>query len=325
MSFDAAARDALRFIRKVRPLAAAVESVPMAGEPFAPSSDPPILRAAEILEGKEMRAIPVCRDPEVEEGFSAFLDGSQRVQIIAQEAGIPIVLGTVSAAIRVREERRMRSWGRRPPVVERRLYMPFSYLESAAFDSRVPFEIVDTSEPDSSGVVPSQHPASLMERAVKKVQEDRERAELSLAEAWCESEEGALFVDGGIGGSCAVATSALAVGVVKSHRTLHADGDALRTVLRLKVSERSPVFRITSRSRTSVASWYLRVRGADARDAMWGLVRVEAPEEGWSTERANEISCWVLRESAPLSLPDHRWDKMAYGVRDTEEFLRAIS
>jgi hypothetical protein len=27
----------------------------------------------------------------------------------------------------------------------------------------------------------------------------------------------------------------------------------------------------------------------------------------------------------PLSLPDGRWDKMAYGVRDAEEFLRAIS
>ncbi|MBA3657101.1 MAG: hypothetical protein H0W69_07105 [Gemmatimonadaceae bacterium] len=297
----------------------------MAGEPFAPSSDPPILRVAEILEGGEMRAIPVERDPAVEEGFAAFLDGSQRVQVIAQEAGIPIVLGTVSAAIRVRVERRMQSWGRRPPVLERRLYLPFAYLESAATDAAIPFQLVDTSEADYNGVIPSQHPASLMERAVKKVQEDRERAELALAEAWCQSESGALFIDGGIGGSGAVATSSLAVGVVKSHRTLHADGDALRTVLRLGVAERSPVFRVTSRSRTSVASWYLRIRSADARDAMWGLVRIEAPEGGWSTERADEISRWVLRESSPLSLPDHRWDKMAYGVRDTEEFLRAIS
>lgn len=297
----------------------------MAGEPFAPSSDPPILRAAEILEGDEMRAIPVDRDPAVDEGFAAFLDGAQRVQIIAQEAGIPIVLGTVSAAVRVRIERRMQSWGRRTPVVERRLYMPFAYLESMATDVALPFQVVDTSEADYNGIIPSQHPASLMERAVKKVQEDRERAELSLAEAWCKSEKGALFVDGGIGGSGAVATSGLAVGVIKSHRTLHAEGDALRTVLRLGVAERSPVFRVTSRSRTSVASWYLRLRSADARDAMWGLVRIEAPEEDWSSARAMEISRWVLRESSPLSLPDHRWDKMAYGVRDTEEFLRAIS
>ncbi len=272
-----------------------------------------------------MRAIIVERNTPVDEGFSAFLDGAQRMQIIAQEDGIPIVLGTVSAAIRVRVERRMQSWARRSPVVERRLYMPFAYLENAVTDAAVPFELVDTSEADYNGAIPSQHPAALMERAVKKVQDDRERAELSLAQAWCESEEGLLFIDGGIGGSAPVATSGLAVGIVKSHRTLHAEGDALRTVLRLRVGERSPVFRITSRSRTSVASWYLRVRAADARDAMWGLVRIEAPEEEWSPMRANEISCWVMRESSPLSLPDKRWDKMAYGVHDTEEFLRAIS
>lgn len=272
-----------------------------------------------------MRAIAVGKTGDPDAGFAAFLDGAQRIQIIAQEAGIPIVLGTVSAAVRIRIDRRMQSWGRRLPVVERRLYMPYAYLESAMTDETLPFEIVDTSEPDSNGVIPSQHPASLMERAVKKVQEDRERAELSLAAAWCETEEGSLYLDGGIGGSATVASSSLVVGIVKSHRTLHAEGAALRTVLRLEVGERSPVFRLASRSRTSVVSWYLRVRSADARDAMWGLVRVEAREEGWSSERTDEISRWVLRESSPLSLPDPRWDKMAYGVRDTEEFLRAIS
>ena len=324
MSFDAAARDALRFVRQIRPHAAAVESVPVAGEPFAPSGDPPILRAAEILEGREMQAIPVEGSSE-SEGFAAFLDGTQRAQILAQEDGIPIILGTVSAAIRVRIDRRMQTWGRRGPVIERRYYMPFAYLPDMLTVSESPFPIVDTSEPDSSGLIPSQHPASLTERAIKKITEDRERAELKLAEQWCASEPGTLFVDGGIGGSHAVATSACAVGVVKSHRTLHAEGDALRTVLRMKVAQRSSVFRLTSRSRTSVASWYLRVRSPEARDAMWGLVRIEAQEEGWGSDRADEISRWVLRESSPLALPDNRWDKMAYGVRDTEEFLRAIS
>jgi hypothetical protein len=42
------------------------------------------------------------------------------------------------------------------------------------------------------------------------------------------------------------------------------------------------------------------------------------------TERADEVSRWVLAETAPLSLPDGRWDKMAYGIRDCEEFLKAI-
>jgi hypothetical protein len=46
---------------------------------------------------------------------------------------------------------------------------------------------------------------------------------------------------------------------------------------------------------------------------------------GDAASRADEISRWIIAEGAPLALPDGRWDKMAYGIRDTEEFLRAIS
>ncbi|HNV76892.1 MAG TPA: hypothetical protein PKH96_19580, partial [Gemmatimonadaceae bacterium] len=38
---------------------------------------------------------------------------------------------------------------------------------------------------------------------------------------------------------------------------------------------------------------------------------------------ADRISQWVAAESAPLSLPDARWDTMAYGIRDCEVYLRA--
>jgi hypothetical protein len=54
-------------------------------------------------------------------------------------------------------------------------------------------------------------------------------------------------------------------------------------------------------------------------------VRVEIADASDAVTRADEISRWVLAESSPLSLPDGRWDKMAYGIRDAEEFLRAIS
>jgi hypothetical protein len=62
---------------------------------------------------------------------------------------------------------------------------------------------------------------------------------------------------------------------------------------------------------------------------MWGLVRVEVapPAAGGDAgvgRRADEVSRWILAEVAPVALPDGRWDKMVYGVRDCEEFLRAI-
>ena len=43
------------------------------------------------------------------------------------------------------------------------------------------------------------------------------------------------------------------------------------------------------------------------------------------TARADEVSRWLLAESSPLAAPDPRWDRMAYGIRSAEEFLRATA
>jgi len=63
-----------------------------------------------------------------------------------------------------------------------------------------------------------------------------------------------------------------------------------------------------------------------------GLVRVEVAltrevESSAATlsTRAADVSRWILAERAPLALPDARWDRMVYGIRDCEEFLRATA
>jgi hypothetical protein len=295
-----------------------------------PSADPPVLRAAQLVEGSTMRAIPVNGvRPDNTSGFGAFLDGAQRVQIMGHHEGIPVVYGTASAAIRVRINRRMVTWGHQPPRVQRKFFLPLRYLPEfggiQAEISPARLDIVDTSKPDKSGSFPSLHPTALLDRAMRAVDDMREQLEHELAEAWCALGEAPLFIDGGISGNPRVASSSCAIGVVKSHRTLFAEDEALRTVFALAKGERSSVFRVSPRSRSSVISWYLRVRDAVGHDAMWGLVRVEVAECDRPAERADEISRWVMAEMSPLSLPDGRWDKMAYGVRDCEEFLRAIS
>jgi hypothetical protein len=160
---------------------------------------------------------------------------------------------------------------------------------------------------------------------MQKVQQDREALERRLAEAWCDAESSPLYVDGSISASATASTSPLAVGVIKNHRTLYADGDAFRIVVSLRPGERSSAFRVASGFKHPVASWYVRIRSAVGRDALFGLVRVEAAESEDLAQRADEISRWIIAEGSPLALPDHRWDKMSYGVRDTEEFLIAIS
>src|ERR1700682_6650475 len=76
------------------------------------SSDPPALRAAAVIEGTALRAVRVPDfSPEAKSGFGAFLDGTQKVQIVAHHSGMPIVIGTVSAAVRIRVDRRLTTGG----------------------------------------------------------------------------------------------------------------------------------------------------------------------------------------------------------------------
>lgn len=282
----------------------------------------PRLMAATLLEDKVLRAHPVGGIAEPH--FAAFLDGTQRSRAIAHAGEVPIVHGVIAAVIRERVDRRMRTWA--TPTVSHALYAPLALLPRPWRDAldRADVSVVDTLErrqPDSL------HPFALQDAAIHAVQEARERAERALAESWCQRHDGQLCVDGSVSGSERVATSDCVTGVVKSHRTLYAEGDALRTVLRLRARERSSVFRVTSQRRTPVASWYLRVRDPVGHDPLWGLIRVEVAEPASGTpasQRADDVSRWVLAEALPLAVPDGRWDKMMYGIRDCEEFLRAI-
>lgn len=326
-SWPASAHDARRFILDRLPGSSPVEGVSAGADQYGRADEPATLVEPSVIEGGEFRAVRVLNkgEPRGQSGFSGFLDGTQRITIVNQHEGIPIVWATVSAAIRVRVNRRLVSWPARGPSVQGRFYLPLRYVAALGEDVRNDARVVDTAEQRSGENIPSRHPAALMECAVQKVQNDRERLEQELAEQWCASEAGTLYVDGSITASAVSSKSSHAVGVIKTHRRLYADGDAFRVLVNLSAGERSSVFRVSPRSRFAVASWYVRVREARGHDALFGLVRVEAAEVDDMSIRADEISRWIMAEGAPLALPDGRWDKMAYGIRDTEEFLRAIS
>lgn len=301
----------------------------MAGESvleFASSgNDAPRLISATLLEPGALRARPVIAPPAA--AFLGFLDGTQRSEIISHVGATPIVLGRAAAVIRARRERRLQTW--RVPLLETRVYAPRTALTPVAWEALTLASAGQLEDTSAASEGQALHPFALRDAAVHLVQSHREALEQRLAEQWCGEVFEPLFIDGGISGSERVAVSPYTVGVVKSHRTLYAEGDALRTVLQLARGERSSVFRITSPKRTTVASWYLRLRAPEGHDPMWGLVRVEiahpTPEKVDAIgDRADEVSSWILAEATPLALPDARWDKMVYGIRDCEEFLRAV-
>lgn len=291
-------------------------------EMTAEASEPPKLAEATVIEGRALRAIPVRGRGEV--AIAAFLDGRQESAVkMYRSGGVPIVAGTVGAVIRERRERRMFTWKHR---VDQRVYVPRRYMSAAdlrALDASGA-AVRDTTDGADDA---TEHPIALRELARNLVRNDRESLEHALARDWCAAETRPLLIDGGISAAQPIARSACAIGVVKSHRTLYVRGDGLRVTLALGASERTSVFLITPEKRAPVASWYLRLRDRTGHDPMWGLVRVEvsAPrDEDDIGARADEVSRWILAEASPVALPDTRWDKMVYGVRDCEEFLRAV-
>ncbi len=280
-----------------------------------------------------MRARMVPGEPEAV--FAGFLDGIQASRIVGYWQGLPIVHGSVAAVVRARRERRLVTHGN-GPLIERSLYIPRALVPPTLWDEAEAaangLAVVDTGDElpgdraASRAGVEGGHPTALAERAVHVVEHHRERLERRLAEEWCLATSDPLYIDGSVTGSERVARAGCVVGVIKRHRTLYVAADRLEMIASLAPGERTTAVRLAPARRTPVLSWYLRLRDAAGRDPAWGLVRIEVAELDASgvTARADEVSRWVLAERAPLALPDARWHTMAYGIKDCEEFLRAI-
>jgi hypothetical protein len=278
-----------------------------------------------MVEGTRLVAIPV--EPAGVVGFDAFLDGAQRSHVVDYAGTIPIVGGQIAAVIRKRVNRRMTTW---PGgyAADSRLYAPVQLLGSEATRRfrDAGLELRDTLKPNEES---SGHPLELLRAAVDGVKRDRERLEQDLAESWVGQMETPLFVDGLLPAGTQASQSPWCIGVVKSHHTIYTPGDSLPVILGLREEERSSVFLIERAWGPRVLSWYLRLREPPTADPFMGLVRVEvARTPGLDTRaavarRADEVSQWILAERAPLALPDERWDRMVYGIRDCEEYLRA--
>jgi hypothetical protein len=333
---DASLRSAQRLLGTWIPYARTADGPGPTLETLPVSPESPRLVAAPSVEGGRIEARRVPGDPVA--AFGGFLDGIQASRVAGHWEGVPIVHGTVGAVIRARRDRRLVTHGT-GPLVERCLCVPRWLVPPALWDAVQDaaighaLKILDTGDaPESEGVGEDStadsesHPFALAERAVHVVRTQRERLERRLAEQWSRTEESPLYLDGSITGSERVATAKSVIGVIKGHRTLYVGADGLPLIAKLEVGERTTVVRLSPARRTPVLSWYLRLRDATGRAPTWGLVRVEVAElsERHITARADEISRWVLAERAPVSLPDWRWDTMAYGIRDCEEFLRAI-
>jgi hypothetical protein len=274
-----------------------------------------IAPAAPLEDGSFVRAVPGVTAPE----FAAFLDGVQNSRAAAWlSSGVPIVVASVGAVILERVGGNLTTWenGIR---VQRVLLAPRGLVDDAVWASLgAAGHLEDTrADPDD------RHPDALLLRAVHVVESLRAAQECALAELWVAQRREPLYVDGGLSALGAASRSPFAIGVVKSHRTIHVEASRLPELFALGEGERTPVRSVAAAHRASVWTWYLRLRAATASDPLHGLARIEvAPQDGGVTARADEVSRWVLAERTPIALPDARWDVLSYGIARCEAYLK---
>lgn len=263
----------------------------------------PVKRAeSRVVEGTALAAVAVGRSEA--SGFTHFLDGIQRSQPVWEINGVCAVYGYVAAVVRHRPERRLEtSWWE----CREALYGPAWLRELSGFDPAIWVEAGSLDEADW--------------RAASKQALDEQRAHLErqAAEWWCQNARGWLMVDGNM----EVALSQQTVGVIKSHQTQYFSTDDQGVIWGLRPGERSSVFEPLGKRRMPVFSWYLRLRDPGVNEVTFGLVRVEMASSLTTLAMADEVSRWLMAETAPLSLPDPRWDRMLYPIRDCEQYLKS--
>lgn len=243
-------------------------------------------------------------------GTLAFLDGTQRTEIVAYSGSAPILAAEISAAVRERRDRILRT------VASDRALLAIG--RASALDAAG--EALDGLERvDLDGASP--HPIRDLVEARRKVDHRRGNLELSVGDEYRRRSPGWLLIDGSLGVSPGWAADPRIVGISKSHATLPFDSPELDLYLRLPAGHRTSIFE-PAQGIAPVRAWALRLWPWEGKDLFHGLVRVEVAPVNGTGAIADEISRWVLAERAPLS-DDPRADRLLYGIHSVEQYLRA--
>ncbi len=270
------------------------------------------IRPARLLEDLPLTGHPVGTAEPWPEPV-AFLDGIQRSEVMAYAGASPVVVAEIAAAVMERVERRLGV----AQVERRRLVIArpevLTRLEDAAEDH------LSVALPADGPV----HPVGDYHLARREVDAARGRLEVELGRRYRRGSESWLIVDGALAESPHWAADPRMLGIAKSHATLPFAELELERYLRIPPGCRSPVFQPAGREIAPVYSWALRLWPWEGKDLLHGLIRVEASPTSATLARADQLSRWLLAERAPVSSPDPRWDRLLYGIRAVEEYLRA--
>jgi hypothetical protein len=272
------------------------------------------IRQARLVEDAELAWHPVAR-PEAWPDPLAFLDGVQRSELVAYAGAAPLVVAQVAAAVRERRDRRLAT------VVEARRTLLLGRPEAIAAAGDLPSGLDTVALPTDD----PPHPVRDLVNAARALDRARGALELTLGDRYRSRSDGWLLIDGALSDSPVWAADRRMIAVSKSHATLPFDGPDLERFLRLPMGHRTSIYAPQTRSLAPVRQWALRLWPWEGRDVFHGLVRVEVAPENATPELADLLSRRLLAERSPISTPDHRWDRLVYGIHSVERYLRAAA
>ncbi|HEX6089090.1 MAG TPA: hypothetical protein VFZ13_02915 [Gemmatimonadales bacterium] len=271
--------------------------------------DDAVIRPARLLEDPMLRTHALGESVPFDEPV-AFLDGTQRMELLGYAGTAPVALVEIRAAVRQRVRGLFTT-----AIRERQVYLLGRRSALAAFGE--PVEGVEALELPEGPAHPFRDLAEIRRTA------DRVRGnlELSAADAFRRVNAGWLVIDGSLSGSPTLAEDSRAIGIVKGHTTLPFDGADLEQYLHLPPAHRSSFFEPTPGYRPVVA-WALRLWPWEGRDLFHGLVRLEVAPANGTPERADAISRAIMAERLPVS-GGPQWDRLLYGTHTVQQYLRA--
>jgi hypothetical protein len=287
---------------------------PATGIPESSSgrADEACIRPARLVEDPTLTCRPVGH-AEAWPGALAFLDGVQRMHLVAYAGAAPVYVAEIAAAVRERCGGRLRT------VAEERRHLAIARpraLEAAggALDGLMTVALPEDEPP---------HPVRDLMLAGRALDRARGQLELDLGHRFRARSDGWLVVDGSLSESPDWSSDHRMLGISKSHAALPFDGADLERYLRLPRGHRTSIFAPQSRSVAPVLAWALRLWDWETKDLFHGLVRIEVAPSNGDPATADRLSRHVLAERAPLSTPDPRWDRLLYGIHSVEQYLRA--
>jgi hypothetical protein len=270
------------------------------------------LAPATLVEGRELDAFAIPASTPWPEPIG-YLDGIQRSELVGYLGSSPLLVGEIGAAVRVRQNRRLRS------VLEDHRLLALarpSVLAAAG-------EVLEGLEPVPLPDEEPPHPIRDLLNAGRALDQVRGALEIRLGDRYRASWDSWLVVDGVLSESPRWAADTRMVAISKSHSVLPFAGRDLEQYLRLPAGHRSSIYVPVTRSLAPVRSWGLRLWPWQGHDLLHGLVRVEVAPSNGMPGVADEISRWILADRAPISAPDRRWDRLLYGISSVEQYLRS--